>query len=778
MTEEGKKGKFGGKRGPDKAKPNLRSTYNKVSSYFAKYEFLKLFSEKLVHLVNTYYGSERAAQLINIARLGRFDIVNKETFFLPKMFYADDIGAYAFSKNKNNYFDFITELVFQIKKKEYSGNSKVNLTSIIYYLTYFRNDRFLDKFSFVNGLSILAAALYMPNDDSHRPSPFEIKIVPFSFAVEIGEKLGLQKKDLKGYYICLHEFLKQLLKMRTNSRKYAFPKISYVFPIGVNVRKSQISRLSEVLGISEDEVARKVDDIGNLSEDSPELRSIIEDIKIEKEYYKINTDALLRDLKKFEDRKVVYTYGDPYKSLIKDVQGKFKLAPADIQKFSIETEYVEREAFSESFFNTFTQVNITAKSLREVKDLEPFIYAGADFLMASYRMARFMPTTDKNAMTSICMTINLIEVENITEEFIKKIKKLEQKLTSRYNKKFSIVIWYSERAICVKAGREVPTHIRVISDIHADVNKDKNYLYDFGTDYVLNCGDTAGDCMTERDWIRTFIKAGITVPGNHLGYESGSPQLNGEENIGRVNNVIHPFNTKNGQIYFLTGHFISPMSPRKYFSNNILEKDDMIFIGTPLYTDFKLFGEKNMPACMMEAMRCMNDFKYCTTYRKEDNVETVVPFTVEEHAHLFNVCLGYLRNRLKQLREHGNKKPIIIITHHAPTPYSIEKKYQNDPLNAAFASDLRWLIKEYPEIRLWCHGHVHSSFDYLYGNCRVIAEPFGYYFENNNESKDEEDIAKYGKRIAIKDIKSSFSWNYLLKKEINRGRIKVYGQEA
>ena len=59
-----------------------------------------------------------------------------------------------------------------------------------------------------------------------------------------------------------------------------------------------------------------------------------------------------------------------------------------------------------------------------------------------------------------------------------------------------------------------------------------------------------------------------------------------------------------------------------------------------------------------------------------------------------------------------------------------------DLLSAAFASNLEYLFERYPNIKLWCHGHVHNSVDYKLGNARVIANPLGYGNENANFRKE------------------------------------------
>jgi len=61
--------------------------------------------------------------------------------------------------------------------------------------------------------------------------------------------------------------------------------------------------------------------------------------------------------------------------------------------------------------------------------------------------------------------------------------------------------------------------LRVIADIHADINKKKNYQFDFGDDFIIACGDISGDRYTTENWIKANIKNGVFVEGNHLGYK-------------------------------------------------------------------------------------------------------------------------------------------------------------------------------------------------------------------------------------------------------------------
>lgn len=100
--------------------------------------------------------------------------------------------------------------------------------------------------------------------------------------------------------------------------------------------------------------------------------------------------------------------------------------------------------------------------------------------------------------------------------------------------------------------------LRIISDIHADINQERNYQFDFGEDFVIACGDISGDRITTEMWIRSNIKRGVFVEGNHLGYE----KVTRDEK-----------DTKQGSIEYLNAAFSSETV--KFLENNIYIVDDI-----------------------------------------------------------------------------------------------------------------------------------------------------------------------------------------------------------
>ena len=60
--------------------------------------------------------------------------------------------------------------------------------------------------------------------------------------------------------------------------------------------------------------------------------------------------------------------------------------------------------------------------------------------------------------------------------------------------------------------------LRIISDIHCDINTNDSFKYDFDDDFVICWGDISGDRFKTGKWIKNNIKQGICIAGNNLGY--------------------------------------------------------------------------------------------------------------------------------------------------------------------------------------------------------------------------------------------------------------------
>lgn len=77
----------------------------------------------------------------------------------------------------------------------------------------------------------------------------------------------------------------------------------------------------------------------------------------------------------------------------------------------------------------------------------------------------------------------------------------------------------------------------------------------------------------------------------------------------------------------------------------------------------------------------------------------------------------------------------VVITHHAPSYYSVSERYLSSEINRFYVCPMEELIlQKHPT--LWIHGHMHSTVDYMVGDCRITANPYGYYCAEVNREFD------------------------------------------
>lgn len=79
----------------------------------------------------------------------------------------------------------------------------------------------------------------------------------------------------------------------------------------------------------------------------------------------------------------------------------------------------------------------------------------------------------------------------------------------------------------------------------------------------------------------------------------------------------------------------------------------------------------------------------------------------------------------KFLTRHEGEKNIVV-THHAPSIKSSLDCYKGSDYNVCYYTPLDNYI-ERKDIALWCHGHMHNASDYMIGETRVVANPYGYH---------------------------------------------------
>jgi Icc-related predicted phosphoesterase len=235
--------------------------------------------------------------------------------------------------------------------------------------------------------------------------------------------------------------------------------------------------------------------------------------------------------------------------------------------------------------------------------------------------------------------------------------------------------------------------VHVLSDLHiefADLAPP-----DTDADVVVLAGDI-GVGLGGIEWAaKTFPKQPVIyVPGNHEYYGHDTSLI--DEIIKRSPPNIHVLN------------------------DNSITFNGVRFVGSTLWTDFKLHGDGEAWFARQQAKQAMTDF----TSIKHRGLR----FTPDDSIELHKASRTWIESEL----ENSFEGATVVVTHHLPAMMSVAKRYGNDPLNAAFASRLEDVMEKYhPE--LWIHGHTHVPCDYDLFNTRVICNPRGYPGETGPE---------------------------------------------
>lgn len=160
---------------------------------------------------------------------------------------------------------------------------------------------------------------------------------------------------------------------------------------------------------------------------------------------------------------------------------------------------------------------------------------------------------------------------------------------------------------------------------------------------------------------------------------------------------------------------------KRYPNIHLLEQDRMeidgvVFLGASLWSSLN----DGDPFTLLSVRDMMNDYRSITE-KNGPNYHKLRPIvTLEKHRQ----TVGWLDHMLGE-----DKRPTVVVTHHAPSRQSIHHSYNNasnDMMNGAFVSSLEHLMMDRDHLRLWVHGHTHNRFDYEIDGTRVVCNPRGY----------------------------------------------------
>lgn len=233
--------------------------------------------------------------------------------------------------------------------------------------------------------------------------------------------------------------------------------------------------------------------------------------------------------------------------------------------------------------------------------------------------------------------------------------------------------------------------IKYLSDIHCEFHRDggKGFIASLPNDGIRILV-LAGDIATKRNLSDVLTQFSdryhdvIYVPGNHEYYNSSWKQ---------IQDIIKECCEKNTNLH--------------YIDKEIVTIDGSRFIGATLWFPFD--HENTKYKFNMSDFKVIKDFESWVYAENKSAVEFLENNLVEED---------------------------IVVTHYLPTPRSIHKLYENSEINRFFLCDVSELILE-RKPSIWIHGHTHHSFDYVFGETRIVCNPFGYASLQTNNMFDE-----------------------------------------
>jgi Icc-related predicted phosphoesterase len=238
--------------------------------------------------------------------------------------------------------------------------------------------------------------------------------------------------------------------------------------------------------------------------------------------------------------------------------------------------------------------------------------------------------------------------------------------------------------------------LHIFSDLHMDTRAWRPP--DLGADVYIVAGDLFDDGRYSARWCGDLAQRTgqqvLFTPGNHDFYAGRvGARLKEMSDICRVAGVV-------------------------LLHNRSIVLDGIRFAGATAWTDFRLDGDGYQVLARHAAKQMIHDFTGIFVGDGKGHGRMLTPeYTERMHARS--------RRFLDRALEDAYEEPVVVVTHHAPSRQSLSPHFEKSALNPAFASDMDNVVG-WSNAKLWVHGHIHDSVDFMLGATRVICNPRGH----------------------------------------------------
>lgn len=150
-----------------------------------------------------------------------------------------------------------------------------------------------------------------------------------------------------------------------------------------------------------------------------------------------------------------------------------------------------------------------------------------------------------------------------------------------------------------------------------------------------------------------------------------------------------------------------------------VEIEGVRFFGATLWTDFNRRDARTMEG----VRRKMGEYFFVKVQEATPDGSIIRrKFRPEDAADACERAMAALRMAVSD----SNGKPLVVVTHHAPSLRGLNPLHRGNGADGAYASDLDAEIETMSGIRYWVHGHTHIRKRYRIGETVVVSNARGF----------------------------------------------------